>query len=288
MAILATGQVTASAAAGGATAAAAPAPSPRLSAIQRDLEQVTAGIRVRTAMWMALVQTVHGRQDDLRHATAAMRRIPKHTPGTASSLRQIRARVQADQRVLVRSLPSWLAIKASLHADYRRIKGPLAASRRAVKDILGPVPGARPTDRWFASWPVAVHPDRTLQACPVAGPISLTDSFGAPRPGGRFHEGNDLLAARGTPELAVQPGVVTPDPNTLGGNALILRSATGYSYYAHLSAYGATGSVPAGAVIGYVGASGDAKGLIPHLHYEWHPGGGPAVDPFPFLGAVCP
>jgi murein DD-endopeptidase MepM/ murein hydrolase activator NlpD len=121
----------------------------------------------------------------------------------------------------------------------------------------------------------------------VAGPLSLADSFGAPRPGGRFHEGNDLIAARGTPELAVQSGVVIPAPNTLGGNALILRSATGYSYYAHLSSYGRTGPVEAGAVIGYVGTSGDAKGLIPHLHYEWHPGGGPAVDPFPFLQTLC-
>ena len=63
-----------------------------------------------------------------------------------------------------------------------------------------------------------------------------------------------------------------PEPNTLGGNALILRSATGYSYYAHLSSYGRTGPVEAGAVIGYVGTSGDAKGLIRQLndiHNRW-------------------
>ena len=273
--------------ASGSVIPAAP-PGPRLTTIQRGLERVTAGVRVRTAMWMALVQTVHGRQDDLRHATATMGQTPKHAPGTAATLRQLRARVRTDQHVLNRLLPSWLAIKASLHADYRAIKALLRASRRVVKATLGGGPGERPSAPWFAAWPVTVHADRTLQVCPVAGPISLTDSFGAPRPGGRFHEGNDLLAARGTPELAVQPGVVVPDPNTLGGNALILRSATGYSYYAHLSAYARSGSVPAGAVIGYVGASGDAKGLIPHLHYEWHPGGGPAVDPFPFLQSVCP
>jgi len=271
-----------------ASSAPAPGSQPRLAAIQRDLEPVTAGVRVRTAMWMAIVLTVHGRQDDLRHAAASMRQTPKHAPGTAATLRQLRARVRTDHRVLARFLPGWLAVKASLHADYRRIKALLGASRRVVRATLGPTPGSRAPDPWFRAWPVTVHPGLTLQACPVAGPLSLTDSFGAPRPGGRFHEGNDLLAARGTPELAVQPGVVTPDSNTLGGNALILRSATGYSYYAHLSAYGRTGFVPAGAVIGYVGTSGDAKGLIPHLHYEWHPGGGPAADPFPFLQAICP
>jgi len=273
-----------------AVAAISPSVGPRqrLAGIQRQLEQVTAGIRVRTAMWMALVQTVHGRQDDLRHATAAMRQTPKHAPGTAVALRQLRRRIRADHHVLARLLPAWLAIKGSLHNAYLRVKTLLRASRAQVRATLGSTPGARPSDAWSATWPVTIHPDLTLQVCPVAGPISLTDSFGAPRPGGRVHEGNDLLAAAGTPELAVQPGVVTADPNTLGGNALILRSASGYSYYAHLSAYGRTGPVPAGAVIGYAGTSGDAKGLIAQLHFEWHPGGGPAVDPFPFLERVCP
>jgi murein DD-endopeptidase MepM/ murein hydrolase activator NlpD len=271
-------------------AAAGPSPphAAQLPTIQRNLHAVTLPIQVRTAMWMALVRTVHGRQADLRHATALIRRTARQAGSASGALRSIRARIRVDRRVLGRLLPGWLRIKAALHADYRRVKALLAESRRVVRAVLGPNPGRGSPGPWLAAWPVAIHQGSTLQACPVAGPISLTDSFGAPRPGGRFHEGNDLLAARGTPELAVQPGVVIPDPNTLGGRAVILRSASGYSYYAHLSSYGATGSVPAGAVIGYVGASGDAKGLIPHLHYEWHSGGGPAVDPFPLLQAVCP
>ncbi len=126
-----------------------------------------------------------------------------------------------------------------------------------------------------------------LQACPAPG-ASFSDDFGDPRPGGRVHQGNDMFAPRGSPVVAAQSGSASQHANDLGGNAVIVTAANGdYTYYAHLDSYGASGSVSAGTQIGTVGNSGNASGGPTHLHFEYHPGGGGAVDPYPYLRAVC-
>jgi murein DD-endopeptidase MepM/ murein hydrolase activator NlpD len=131
---------------------------------------------------------------------------------------------------------------------------------------------------------------------PVADPHNFGDSFGAPRmPGTQYahaHQGTDILAPAGTELLACERGIVTQmGTDVLGGTKLWLKGESGtYYYYAHLSAF-APGLVDgtiveAGTVVGYVGDTGNARGGPAHLHFEIHPDGGPAVNPYPLLKVV--
>jgi peptidoglycan LD-endopeptidase LytH len=100
-----------------------------------------------------------------------------------------------------------------------------------------------------------------------------------------------MLAPLGTPIYAAQPGRFEENYNDLGGmSALVYGDSGDYTYHAHMSSYAGVpnGShVAAGTTIGLVGNSGDASGGPYHLHFEYHPGGGAAVDPYTLLKAVC-
>jgi Peptidase family M23 len=125
---------------------------------------------------------------------------------------------------------------------------------------------------------------------PVLGAYTYSNDWLAPRIG-HLHQGIDIFAAMGTPLVAVQDGTVdTLSDYGLGGISLHVTNEYGdYFYYAHLSAYapGVQEGMPvrAGDVIGYVGNTGDAATTPPHLHFEIHPAGGPAVNAFPYLEA---
>lgn len=128
-----------------------------------------------------------------------------------------------------------------------------------------------------------------IQTCPVAGPNSFVDSFGDPRSGGRTHEGIDMIAARGTPVVAVHSGRVHRTSSSIGGLGIVVfhDGSSDWTFYTHFDSYAQYGEgahVSAGTVIGYVGNTGTTTY---HLHFEYHPGGGAAVNPYSTLVAVC-
>lgn len=132
---------------------------------------------------------------------------------------------------------------------------------------------------------------------PVVGTYAFGSDFGAPRMVGSTdehqHQGNDIVAPLGAQLVAVEPGMVVAMGNDrLGGIKLWLAGRSGtYYYYAHLVRFSPDvhegDIVPAGAVLGFVGNTGNARGGIPHLHFEIHPAAGPAVDPYPYLAPAA-
>jgi peptidoglycan LD-endopeptidase LytH len=143
-----------------------------------------------------------------------------------------------------------------------------------------------------APWSTTAPPHRVNgKTCPVGTPNGFIDSWGYPRSGGRGHQGVDMFAPMGTPLYAVAEGTIyRVYTNTLGGLAInLIDNAGDMYYYAHLSAaYVTSGQkVGTGQVIGAVGDSGNARGTPPHLHWQYHPGNGAPVNPYPLAHALC-
>jgi murein DD-endopeptidase MepM/ murein hydrolase activator NlpD len=186
-----------------------------------------------------------------------------------------RLRVAARQEAA--ALADLEAQRTRLFADIERFEG-------IVSDLRAEL--AAEQELQLGVSPNVVLSSGAIQTCPVAGSTSFVDSFGWPRPGGRTHQGIDLIAGYGTPIVAVAPGTARTASSVLGGLGVVVQHGNGaWTFYAHLSSYGNLGSVSAGTVIGYVGATGTTT--VNHLHFEYHPNGGAAVNPYSMLLAVC-
>jgi murein DD-endopeptidase MepM/ murein hydrolase activator NlpD len=101
-----------------------------------------------------------------------------------------------------------------------------------------------------------------------------------------------MIAARNTPLVAIYSGTIRRLSNgNLSGLAIWLSTENGDQFfYAHLESYAdisAGQKVSQGDVIGYNGSSGNAPEFLPHLHFEYHPGGGSAVNPYPLVKRLC-
>ena len=179
---------------------------------------------------------------------------------------------------------------------------PKIQKRKKAPEPAKPVPGT-PQPSLPTRLPPDIHPKLSETpggyVFPVYGPSSYGDTFGAFRGDvpGNWHHGDDIFAPLGAPVLAVAKGTVfSVGWNDIGGNRLWLRDEQGNQfYYAHLSAYTPlavnNAHVSAGAVLGFVGNTGDAEGTPYHLHFEIHPVGllgmgyDGVVNPTPYLDA---
>ncbi len=155
----------------------------------------------------------------------------------------------------------------------------------ATAELLGLSTEVAPADS-----PVA---NISLAAFPIQGMCGYTDTWHAERSGGRVHLGVDIIASEGKLIYAVADGTITKiytdRPGSLAGNGLRLTMDDGtYFFYAHLLSF-AEGievgtKVVAGQVIGKNGNTGNSG--TPHLHFEIHPDGGAAINPYPIVKAI--
>lgn len=126
---------------------------------------------------------------------------------------------------------------------------------------------------------------------PIKGPVGFADTWGAPRSGGRRHQGTDVMAPCGAPVVAVTEGAIQRvSSGGNGGISAYVRAGNGdVFFYAHLqsiaSGVSAGKRVTPGDLIGYNGNSGNARGGPCHVHFEWQPGGGRPVNPYALLAS---
>jgi murein DD-endopeptidase MepM/ murein hydrolase activator NlpD len=137
-------------------------------------------------------------------------------------------------------------------------------------------------EAWLYSWGI-------FRVCPVDAPHYIHNDFGeivnveGVEP--HVHKGSDIEAPTWTPIRAPFDGYAWGSYSPLGGYQVRVRGDRGYVFNAHLIAYGDLGWVGAGAIIGYIGDTGDST--APHDHFEWHPWDGGAVDPYYLLSLAC-
>lgn len=141
---------------------------------------------------------------------------------------------------------------------------------------------------------------------PLLGAGDVGSHFGAPRDeGNRHHLGNDIVAPRLQPVVAVADGTLTRIAGDTGisGYRVHIGHDDGWSsLYIHLNNDTAGTDdgagigirpdlregdrVTAGEVIGWNGDSGNAETTTPHLHFELRDPSGTSVDPQPSLEAA--
>lgn len=218
--------------------------------------------------------------DQVQGLMLGLQTAQKEIDREQTKLRQQQRKLQATRGELDRLMKEAEAERSRLAADVSVLT--------AADNLVQKADRAR--SAWRRHTPAGVWRLARGFAFPVDGPHSYFHDWGFPRSNERTHKGTDIMAATGTPVVAVVGGVVSRIEygQNLGGTIIWLRGDNGVSYYyAHLErilpGIRAGQRVVAGLRLATVGATGNAAGGAPHLHFQMHPGGGAAADPYPVL-----
>ncbi len=251
--------------------------------------------------------------NDVAEGAALLESLALRDRASLETAEALRVELAANREVRAERLDELSALEADLEqrveqlmadldqlqADEERFGDELAAEREAARRRAAEEERRRRAAAEAAaaaSAPASSAPAPVASgglACPVGNPVAFTDTWGAPRSGGRSHQGVDMMARHGTPVYAITSGRITRLKNSgLGGISLWMYGDDNNEYYyTHLQGYASgtsTGKrVAAGDLIAYVGSTGNASSSAPHLHFEVHPGGGSAVNPYPYAARAC-
>jgi murein DD-endopeptidase MepM/ murein hydrolase activator NlpD len=300
------GDDTATALRSGGAAFGAPLPVPdqrpiasRLTAAPREITDGDAAPLVRLRVRQRGVTKVRARIVVVR------------LPGDRPVAREALGRVATGRLVTVR-LPANLKLKTGRYMVRLHVTDPrgrtLARSGahpgrvRIVVGRAAPAPAPAPA----AGDPVVPAPLVPAPASspggpgifPVAGAFDFGAAdarFGAGRVG-HIHQGQDILAAAGTPVVAPYAGTVSSTSYQAegAGEYVVLDAVDGRDYFfahclLHTTVVAAGAAVAAGQRLCQVGATGTTSGAN-HLHFEiwqvgWRVPGGAPIDPLPELRA---
>jgi murein DD-endopeptidase MepM/ murein hydrolase activator NlpD len=263
-------------------------------AAKQDTSTIAEAAKTRSET-TALQQQLLADEQEQKALLASMSDQTKSLTSNFTKAQELEAKLAADRAAALKAEQEKAAkAAAAAKAKTEAAKKTAAAAALAVptpttvvKALASPSPSAGPVK--LAAGPAV--PVGTKGFCPVNGPVSFTDTWGAPRSGGRRHQGVDMFAAMRTPAAAIVDGVLLRrETSSLGGMSVYLKGNNGNEYfYTHLSGYSdvAPGQkVSAGQTIGYVGDSGNASGGPPHLHFEIRQGGVP-INPTPTARLAC-
>jgi peptidoglycan LD-endopeptidase LytH len=248
------------------------------------------------------IDELEGVRDDLERDRERLVVASKESDTLVAALDEETDRVQ-DQLLVADRARQDLETRFAAEQEQQRVLALRAAQAQARAQATSTTrpPSAPPAGRSTATTaprtsatrpptqPPQPPPPGASIVCPIRGVVSFVDSWGAPRSGGRSHQGVDLMSPSGTPNVAVVSGTIAQKSGSLSGLGVYLSGDDGNSYwYFHLSAYeGGSRRVAQGEVVGYTGSTGNADGGAPHTHFEYHPGGGSARNPYPLVRPVC-